>query len=45
MTLQETSSNQRRTSESQNSYQHNNCINFNINLDLEFSKVKDRTDV
>jgi hypothetical protein len=22
-----------------------NCINFNINFDLEFSKIKDRTDI
>jgi hypothetical protein len=22
---------------------HNNCINFGININLEFSKIKDRT--
>jgi hypothetical protein len=29
----------------QNSNRHNNCIKFNINFDLEFSKIKNRINV
>jgi hypothetical protein len=48
-TLQETSSNQRRSPVQPMHLKiridTNNCINFNINFDLEFSKIKGRTDV
>jgi hypothetical protein len=47
MTLQETSSYQKSSSTNafQNSNRHNNYINFNINFDLEFSIIKDGTEV
>jgi hypothetical protein len=45
MTLQETSSNQRSSPVQPMRFGHNSCINFNINFDLEFSKIKDRANV
>jgi hypothetical protein len=48
MTLQKTPQNSEEvqsTNAPQNSNRHNNCLNFNINFDLKFSKIKDGTDV